>query len=124
MENHSNNLWDVVSTCFDPMGVGETILWVSSITIVVIAWVSCVSLILFTIKEAKRQRAKIRRHSKLANQEGGVAMLLAKELNDSLYMTDKMLKDHKEFKNLYEKMPKDYPDAFTINMAKVIQEDK
>ena len=97
---------------------------VSSITIVIIGWVSLIWLFLFTVKEAKRQRKKIRRHSEMANQEGGVAMLLAKEFNDSLIMTDKMLQDHKEFKDLYEKIPKDYPDAFTINMAKLLQEER
>ena len=106
------------------MSVGETVLVVSSVTIVVIGWLSLIWLFLFTVKEAKRQRKQIRRHSELANKEGGVAMLMARELNDSLYMTDKMLRDHKEFKNLYEKMPKDYPDAFTLNMAKMLQEER
>ena len=124
MENHAGDIFDAAATCFEPMSLEETVLWVSSITIVVIGWVSVIWILLFTVKEAKRQRQKIRRHSELANQEGGVAMLLAKELNDNLYMTDKMLKDHKEFKNLYEKMPKDYPDAFTINMAKVLQDNR
>ena len=124
MENQSGSILHFVNTCFEPMTVEETVLVVSSITIVIIGWISLIWLFLFTIKEAKRQRQKIRRHSEMANQEGGVAMLLARELNDSLYMTDKMLREHKEFKNLYEKMPKDYPDAFTLNMAKLLQEER
>ena len=53
-------------------------------------------------------------------------------------MTEKMLRCHREFKSLYDRMPTgdssssplhhshhpDYPDAFTINMAKVLQDGR
>ena len=35
-----------------------------------------------------------------------------------------MLFDHSKFRNQYEKIPDDYPDAFTINKAKIMEEKR
>ena len=43
---------------------------------------------------------------------------------DSLYLTDAMLFDHARFRSQYERIPDDYPDAFTINRAKILEENR
>jgi len=106
------------------MEVSETLVMAFLGVIIVLAWFLVILLFVFTVKEARRQKAKMQERAEIANREGGVAELLASELHKSLYMTEKMLKCHTEFKSLYDRMPVDYPDAFTINMAKVLQEGR
>merc|ERR1719347_548775 len=57
-------------------------------------------------------------------KKSGVALILAKELNENLYLDDSMVFDHSKFRNQYEKIPDDYPDAFTINKAKIMEEKR
>merc|ERR550519_2906425 len=104
--------------------VSETLVVAFLGAIIVLSWFLVLLLLIFTVKEARRQKAKLQKRAEIANREGGVAELLASELHKSLYMTEKMLKCHREFKSLYDRMPVDYPDAFTINMAKVLQEGR
>jgi len=110
--------------CDAPMEVSETLVVAFLGVIIVLCWFLVLVLLIFTVKEARRQKAKLQERAEIANREGGVAELLASELHKSLYMTEKMLKCHTEFKSLYDRMPIDYPDAFTINMAKVLQEGR
>ena len=35
-----------------------------------------------------------------------------------------MLFDHKKFRSMYDRIPDDYPDAYTINRAKILQEQR
>ena len=35
-----------------------------------------------------------------------------------------MLFDHKKFRSMYDRIPEDYPDAYTINRAKILQEQR
>ena len=42
----------------------------------------------------------------------------------SLYLTDAMLWEHARFRSQYERIPDDYPDAFTINRAKLLEENR
>ena len=35
-----------------------------------------------------------------------------------------MLFDHARFRSQYERIPDDYPDAFTINRAKILEENR
>ena len=35
-----------------------------------------------------------------------------------------MLFDHAKFRSQYERIPDDYPDAFTINRAKLLEENR
>ena len=96
-------------------------------------------LLMFTVSEARRQRRR-RREKKETQGEGGTALQLARELQDrsedyvghlssdnphfSLYLTDEMLFDHARFRSQYERIPDDYPDAFTINRAKILEENR
>ena len=98
-------------------------------------------LLMFTLTEARRQRGKRRRlERKETRGEGGTALQLARELqdrftdpnisaeitnpDDSLYLTDAMLFDHARFRSQYERIPDDYPDAFTINRARIMEENR
>ena len=49
--------------------------------VVVAAWVSMVWLLVFTVKEARRQKLAIKRRQEAA-REGGTALALARELQD------------------------------------------
>ena len=82
---------------------------------------------------------KMKKEEKQHN-DGGVALVLARELQDkygtifrkfflmvfllSLYLTDSMLFDHATFRSQYERIPDDYPDAFTINRVKLLEENR
>ena len=100
-------------------------------------------LLMFTLTEARRQRGRRRRlERKETRGEGGTALQLARELQDrftdpnmsaeinsdypdaSLYLTDAMLFDHARFRSQYERIPDDYPDAFTINRARIMEEHR
>ena len=35
-----------------------------------------------------------------------------------------MLFDHAKFRSQYERIPDDYPDAFTINRARIMEENR
>ena len=35
-----------------------------------------------------------------------------------------MLTDHQKFRSMYDRIPEDYPDAYTINRAKKLQEER
>ena len=41
-----------------------------------------------------------------------------------MYLTEKMLFDHQKFRSMYDRIPDDYPDAYTINRAKILQEER
>ena len=98
-------------------------------------------LLMFTMTEARRQRGRRRRRERKETRgEGGTALGLARELQDrftdpnmsaeisnpdaSLYLTDAMLFDHARFRSQYERIPDDYPDAFTINRARIMEENR
>ena len=98
-------------------------------------------LLVFTVSEARRQRQRCKRREQTETMgEGGTALQLARELQDrfidsimsslinnklpSLYLTDAMLFDHARFRSQYERIPDDYPDAFTINRARIMEENR
>ena len=96
-------------------------------------------LLVFTVSEARRQRQRRKRREQTETRgEGGTALQLARELQDrfidsimssqdnllSLYLTDAMLFDHARFRSQYERIPDDYPDAFTINRARIMEENR
>ena len=104
-------------------------------------WIFVIWIFLFTVKEARRQKRRRTKRTESDSKEGGIAVALARELQDkfvnsaqdlsisdfippSLYLTDAMLFDHERFRSQYERIPEDYPDAFTINRAKIQEENR
>ena len=87
--------------------------------LVAAAWLAVCLLVGGTVRAGRRAA-----RARPVDGEGGVAQLLATELTDNLYLTDKMLADHTQFREMYDRIPPDYPDAFTINQAKVFEDDK
>ena len=93
-------------------------------------WLSIIWAVCVTVREAARRKG--------ASRDGGIALVLATELHDrqvtppgqlshallSLYLTEKMLFDHQKFRSMYDRIPDDYPDAYTINRAKILQEER
>ena len=102
---------------------------------------SCWALVLLTVslavREARRQKQSRVARALQASKDGGIALVLAGELHDrwnqqtiqqlfllSLYLTEKMLSEHEKFRSMYDRIPADYPDAYTINRAKKLQEER
>ena len=110
--------------------------------VILSGWLAVIWLVCLTVKEVGRQKLASLKRTELASKDGGIALVLASELHDrrvwviisyinanncylhSLYLTEKMLAEHKKFRSMYDRIPDDYPDAYTINRAKILQEER
>ena len=118
----------------------ETVLLCLMGGVLVLMWMFVIWIFIFTVKEARRQKMNKMKKEEKQHNDGGVALVLARELQDkygtifrkfflmvfllSLYLTDSMLFDHATFRSQYERIPDDYPDAFTINRVKLLEENR